>query len=52
MPMLAESDALAYARRRAEEFAARARDELACLHPSEYRDILVHLTERVVHRQC
>jgi octaprenyl-diphosphate synthase len=49
-PYLAEDDALAYARRRAEEFAARARAELDCLSPSPYRSILLALTDRVVHR--
>jgi octaprenyl-diphosphate synthase len=49
-PLLAESGALRYAGRKAEEFAARARDELGCLPPSECRTILEHLSERVVHR--
>lgn len=49
-PYLGESDALAYARCRAEEFANRACTELACLPPSPCRDILADLTERVVHR--
>jgi octaprenyl-diphosphate synthase len=49
-PYLVESGALGYAKRRAEEFAARARAELACLPPSECRTILECLTERVVHR--
>jgi octaprenyl-diphosphate synthase len=49
-PYLADSDALAYAAGRAEEFAAQARGELACLPPSRCRDILDALTERVVHR--
>jgi octaprenyl-diphosphate synthase len=45
-----ESDALEYAQRRAEEFAARARAELNCLPPSECRAILEALPDRVVHR--
>jgi geranylgeranyl pyrophosphate synthase len=49
-PCLAESDGLAYARRKAEEFAAKARRELACLPPSPCRAILESVTERVVHR--
>src|SRR5262249_28828788 len=49
-PLLAASDALGYARRRAEEFAAQARAELACLPPSECRALLELLTDRVVHR--
>jgi octaprenyl-diphosphate synthase len=50
-PLLADSGALRYAGRRAEEFAARARAELACLPPSECRTILETLTQRVVHRR-
>jgi len=49
-PYLAQSDALAYATRRAEEFAARARAELSCLVPSSCRAILEALPDRVVHR--
>lgn len=49
-PLLAETEAIAYARRRAEEFAERARSELACLPPSECREILSGLTRQVVHR--
>jgi octaprenyl-diphosphate synthase len=51
-PLLLESDALDYARGRAEEFAARARAELACLPVSECRFILETLTERVVRRDA
>jgi octaprenyl-diphosphate synthase len=47
---LAAGDALAYTRLRAEEFADRARKELACLPASPYRDHLEALTDRVVHR--
>src|SRR5262249_35275736 len=50
-PYLAQSDALAYSRRRGEEFASRARTELECLPPSPCRVILELLTERVVHRK-
>jgi octaprenyl-diphosphate synthase len=49
-PYLLASDALGYARRRAEAFSAQARAELDCLPPSECRTILEVLTERVVHR--
>src|SRR4051794_14884456 len=50
-PCLAEGDGLAYARRRAEELAARARRELACLPPSPSRSVLEAVSERVVHRR-
>jgi octaprenyl-diphosphate synthase len=46
----AQSDALAYARHRAEEYAVRARTELNCLVPSSCRTILETLPDRVVHR--
>src|SRR5262249_30995256 len=49
-PYLRESDALVYAGRRAEEFAARAQAELHCLTDSPCRGILEVLCERVVHR--
>lgn len=49
-PELATSGALDYARRRAEDFAAHAALQLACLPPSECKTILEHLTDRVVHR--
>ena len=49
-PLLAGSDALAYAQRRAEDYTTRARSELACLPPSSCRAILETLTDRVVHR--
>ena len=49
-PFFADSDALHYAGRRAEEFAALARTDLACLPPSRCRSILELLTDRVVHR--
>lgn len=49
-PYLADSGALRYAARRAEEFADRARAELACLPASDCRSVLEALTDRVVHR--
>lgn len=49
-PYFAQSDALSYATRQAEEFAARARAELSCLVPSPCRTILETLPSRVVHR--
>jgi octaprenyl-diphosphate synthase len=49
-PFLAESDALAYATRRARDFAGRARGELVGLAPSPVRALLEVLTERVVQR--
>jgi octaprenyl-diphosphate synthase len=49
-PLLAQSDGVEYARRRAEELAARARKELTCLPPSACRSILEAITERVVYR--
>jgi octaprenyl-diphosphate synthase len=49
-PLLAESGALGYAQRRAEETAAAAKAELSCLPPSTCRGILEVLAERVVHR--
>jgi octaprenyl-diphosphate synthase len=51
-PFLAESDALAYARRRAEEFAGQARQELECLPRSPARETLALLAERAVHRSA
>lgn len=50
-PYLVESDALVYARRRAEDYAARARVELDCLPESMCRTVLESLCERVVNRQ-
>jgi octaprenyl-diphosphate synthase len=49
-PLLAEGDGLDYARRRAEELARQAREELGCLPPSPCRTILEAVTDRVVHR--
>jgi octaprenyl-diphosphate synthase len=49
-PYLEEASSLLYARRRAEDFASRARGELACLPPSACRGILEILCERVVQR--
>lgn len=49
---LETSGTLAYARRRAEAFAATAASDLDCLPPSECRSILEALTERVVNRNA
>jgi len=49
---LEASGAIAYARRRAESFAARAAADLDCLPPSECRSILELLTDRVVNRNA
>ena len=49
-PLLSESGALAYARGKAEEFAAQNRAELECLPSSTWREILEGLTEQVIHR--
>jgi len=51
-PYFAQSDALDYARMRAEEFAGWARAELKCLFSSPCRAVLEALTERVVHRSA
>jgi octaprenyl-diphosphate synthase len=51
-PHLTESGALVYARQRAEQFAAQAREELNCLPPSEARGVLEQLTQQVVHRSA
>ena len=50
-PWLAKSDSLTYTRTQAEAFAARARDELACLDASPARDVLASMTEFVVQRR-
>ncbi len=50
-PYLDEGDAVAYATRRARDFAARGRGEMECLPPSPCRTILEALAERVVQRQ-
>ena len=49
-PLLARAGSLDYARRKAEDLAARARRELACLPPSPCRALLESITEQVVHR--
>jgi octaprenyl-diphosphate synthase len=49
-PLLARAGSLDYARRKAEELAARARRELGCLPPSPCRTLLEAVTEQVVHR--
>ncbi|MCS7046758.1 MAG: polyprenyl synthetase family protein, partial [Gemmataceae bacterium] len=46
------SGAIAYARRRAEEFAGRAAAALGCLPRSVYSEVLETLAERVVHRDA
>src|SRR5262249_54023215 len=51
-PLLAQADALDYARRRAEELAREACADLACLPPSPCRDVLEAVTDHVVHRSC
>jgi octaprenyl-diphosphate synthase len=51
-PYLLESDALRYAKGRAEDFAAQAREQLAYLLASPCRSILEALTDRVVRRSC
>jgi octaprenyl-diphosphate synthase len=49
-PLLAENGSLDYARRKAEEFVAKARKELNCLPASPARSVLETMTDRVVHR--
>ncbi len=49
-PMLSENGSLDYARRKAEEFTAKARKEINCLPPSASRSILEAMTDRVVKR--
>jgi octaprenyl-diphosphate synthase len=51
-PCLLEAGSLEYARRRALELAAQARQELTCLPASPCRSILEAMTERVVHRDA
>lgn len=51
-PYFDDSDALAYATRRARDFAAQARAELTTLPPSPSRAILELLTERVIDRSA
>jgi octaprenyl-diphosphate synthase len=51
-PELAAGGAIAYARRRAEHYAARAAADLDCLSDSECKDALLELTRRVVHRSA
>ena len=48
---LEATNAVSYARRKAEEFAATARDELECLPPSEFRATLETLTHWSVRRE-
>jgi octaprenyl-diphosphate synthase len=49
-PLLLRAGSLDYARRKAEELAARARRELGCLPPSPCRTLLEAVGEQVVHR--
>lgn len=49
-PLLAEAGSIHYARRRAEDLARQAREELACLPASAGRSALEAVTERIVHR--
>jgi octaprenyl-diphosphate synthase len=49
-PLLVEAGSLDYARRKAEDLAAGARRELACLAPSPFRALLEAMAERVVAR--
>jgi octaprenyl-diphosphate synthase len=48
--LLARAGSLEYARRKAEDLAARARRELLALPPSPSRAVLESLAEKVVHR--
>src|SRR5262245_58423530 len=50
LPWLQESDALAYARLQAQDYARRAREELTCLPPSPCRGLLEALTDQVIDR--
>lgn len=50
LPLLAATDSVGYARRRAMEFAASARAELACLPASPCRAILEAIAHKVVDR--
>ncbi len=51
LPYLRETNALAYARRRADEQAGAARASLEVLPPSEYRSLLLSLTDWCVRRE-
>jgi octaprenyl-diphosphate synthase len=50
LTLLDEAGSLMYARKKAEDLAARARRELGCLAPSPFRSLLESMAERVVHR--
>lgn len=50
-PYLKQTNALSYARRRAEENAAMARGSLTILPPSEFRSLLMSLTDWTVRRE-
>ncbi|QEL15653.1 polyprenyl synthetase family protein [Limnoglobus roseus] len=49
--LLAKTDSLEYAKRTADDYASRARQELECLPPSECRAILQKLTEWATRRE-
>jgi octaprenyl-diphosphate synthase len=51
LPYLRQTNALAYARRRAEEYAAQAREALSILPMSEFRKLLESLTDWTVRRE-
>jgi octaprenyl-diphosphate synthase len=51
-PELAAGGAIAYARGRAEHYAARAAADLECLPESDCKDALLELTRRVVNRDA
>jgi octaprenyl-diphosphate synthase len=51
-PYLRDSGAIEYAQEQAETCAARARNELECLPPSDCRTILEMVTEHAVHRSA
>lgn len=50
LPLLDECDAVPQSRRKAEDYAARARRELDHLSPSPARDVLENLTRQVIDR--
>ena len=50
LPCLEQSGALVYARRQAQDYARRAREELTCLPSSVCRSILEALTEQAIDR--
>lgn len=50
LPYLEKAKALSYAKDKADEFASMAQNELACLPPSECKEILMDLADIAVHR--